>query len=116
MIRRIKTLLPFAAVVFVAPVLAQPQQSQATSHKQLLEQVEQLRAAENAAFQTRKTEFESKGQAERDQLLRNAERRLRAMFRAFPEILLVYDRDGRILQANPAAAAALERGLSLIHI
>jgi len=31
------------------------------------------------------------------------------MFGAFPEILLVYERDGRILQANPAAAVALER-------
>ncbi|MCK6460351.1 MAG: response regulator [Planctomycetes bacterium] len=47
---------------------------------------------------------------ERTMMLRSAERRLRAMFRAFPEILLVYGRDGRVLQANPAAAAALERG------
>ncbi|HEX5136761.1 MAG TPA: response regulator [Planctomycetota bacterium] len=47
---------------------------------------------------------------ERTLLLRSAERRLRALFRAFPEILLVYRRDGRILQANPAAAGALERG------
>jgi PAS domain S-box-containing protein len=47
---------------------------------------------------------------ERTVRLREAERRLRAIFRAFPETLLLYDRDGRILQANPAAALTLERG------
>ncbi|MFI5403221.1 MAG: PAS domain S-box protein, partial [Planctomycetota bacterium] len=46
---------------------------------------------------------------ERTVRLREAERRLRAIFRAFPETLLLYDREGRILQANPAAAIALER-------
>jgi len=46
---------------------------------------------------------------ERTMRLREAERRLRAIFRAFPETLLLFDREGRILQANPAAAVALER-------
>jgi biopolymer transport protein ExbB len=70
---RIRALLPLAAAVFVAPVLAQPQQSQAPSHEILLQQVANFRAAENKAFQDRKTEFESKSQAEKDQLLRTAE-------------------------------------------
>ena len=73
MIRRIKTLLPVVAFVFVAPVFAQQQASQATSHTDLLRDVENFRAAENKAFQDRKAEFDSKAQAENDQLLRTAE-------------------------------------------
>ena len=73
MIRRIKTLLPVVAFVLVAPVFAQQQASQATSHTDLLRDVENFRAAENKAFQDRKAEFDSKAQAEKDQLLRTAE-------------------------------------------
>jgi biopolymer transport protein ExbB len=63
-------LLPLAAIVFAAPVLAQ---SPAGSHDELLRQVEQVRAAENKAFQDRVAEFNSKSQAEKDALLRQAE-------------------------------------------
>ena len=73
MIRRITALLPLAAVVFVAPVLAQQAAPAATSHADLLKQVEQFRAAENKLFQDRKAEFESKPQAEKDRVLRDAE-------------------------------------------
>jgi biopolymer transport protein ExbB len=70
---RIRTLLPLAAVVFAAPVLAQ-QQNQAASHDELLKQVEQVRAEQNAAFQQRRAEYEGKAsQAEKDALLRTAE-------------------------------------------
>ena len=72
MISRIKSLLPFAAIVFAVPVVAQ-QQSPANSHDELLRQVEQVRAAENKAFQDRVAEFNSKPQAEKDTLLRQAE-------------------------------------------
>jgi len=71
-ISRIKSLLPFAAIVFAVPVVAQ-QQSPANSHDDLLRQVEQVRAAENKAFQDRVAEFNSKSQAEKDTLLRQAE-------------------------------------------
>jgi biopolymer transport protein ExbB len=63
-------LLPLAAIVFAAPVVAQ---SPADSHDELLRQVEQVRAAENKAFQDRVAEFNSKSQAEKDALLRQAE-------------------------------------------
>jgi biopolymer transport protein ExbB len=63
-------LLPLAAIVFAAPVVAQ---QPATSHDELLEQVEQVRAAENKAFQDRVAEYNSKPQAEKDALLRQAE-------------------------------------------
>jgi biopolymer transport protein ExbB len=70
-ITRIKTLLPLAAIAFAAPVVAQ--QNPAGSHEDLLRQVEQVRAAENKAFQDRVAEYNSKGQAEKDALLRQAE-------------------------------------------
>jgi biopolymer transport protein ExbB len=72
-IRRMKTLLSIAAVVFAAPVLAQ---TQVASHEDLLRQVEQNRAAENQAFQQRRAEYEGKAtQQEKDALLRAAEQR-----------------------------------------
>ena len=65
-------LLPLAALAFAAPVLAQ--QTAAATLDELLEQVEQVRAEENKAFQERKAEYEGKAtQAEKDALLRAAE-------------------------------------------
>jgi biopolymer transport protein ExbB len=65
-------LLPFAAIVFAAPVIGQ-QQNAPASHDELLKAVEQVRAAETKAFQDRVAEFNSKPQAEKDALLRQAE-------------------------------------------
>ncbi len=74
MIRRtISTLLPLAAVIFAAPVLAQPQNPAATQDD-LLRQVEGVRAEQNKAFQDNVAEYNSKAtQAEKDALLRAAE-------------------------------------------
>jgi biopolymer transport protein ExbB len=72
-ISRIKSLLPLAAIVLAAPVVAQQQQNAAATHDELLRAVEQVRAAENKAFQDRVAEFNSKSQAEKDTLLRQAE-------------------------------------------
>jgi len=46
--------------------------------------------------------------ADRTSGLREAELRLRAVLRGLPEIVLVYDRDGTILELNRAASRALE--------
>ena len=74
---RIRTLLPLAAVVFAAPLMAQ--QNPAASHNELLQRVEETRAAENNAFQDRRAEYEAKAtQAEKDALLRQAEQRRHA--------------------------------------
>ena len=71
MTKRIRTLLPLAAVVFAAPVLAQ---NSAASHDELLRAVEAVRADETKAFQDRVAEYNSKGsQQEKDALLRQAE-------------------------------------------
>ncbi|HUQ53582.1 MAG TPA: MotA/TolQ/ExbB proton channel family protein [Gammaproteobacteria bacterium] len=68
---RIKTLLPLAAVLFAAPTLAQ---NQAATLDDLLKDVQNVRADENQAFQTRRAEYEAKAnQAEKDALLRTAE-------------------------------------------
>ena len=73
MIKKTISLLPVVAVVFAFPSFAQ-QQSAAASHDDLLRGVEQIRDAENKAFQDRKAEYESKAnQAEKDALLRTAE-------------------------------------------
>jgi biopolymer transport protein ExbB len=73
MTKRIKSLLPLAAVVFAAPVLAQ-NSAPASSHDELLTRVEQVRAAETKAFQDRVAEYNSKAsQQEKDALLRQAE-------------------------------------------
>jgi biopolymer transport protein ExbB len=71
-IRRIRTLLPFAAIAFAAPLIAQ-QQTPAASHEDLLKQVAEVRAAETRAFQQHVDEFNSKSQAEKDAMLRSAE-------------------------------------------
>ena len=71
---KIRTLLPLAAIAFAAPLAAQ--QNPAASHAELLQRVEQTRAAENQAFQQRRAEYESKAtQPEKDALLRQAEQR-----------------------------------------
>jgi biopolymer transport protein ExbB len=73
-INRIKTLLPVAALV-AAPFFAQAQ-NQAATLDELLRQVENVRAEENAAFQQRVNEYNSKAtQQEKDALLRDAEQR-----------------------------------------
>ena len=75
MINRIKTLLPVAALVIAAPLFAQTQ-NQAATLDELLRQVENVRAEENAAFQQRVNEYNSKAtQQEKDALLRDAEQR-----------------------------------------
>lgn len=75
MINRIKTLLPVAALVVAAPLFAQAQ-NQAATLDELLRQVENVRAEENAAFQQRVNEFNSKAtEQEKDALLRDAEQR-----------------------------------------
>ena len=72
---RIRTLLPVAAVILAAPAFAQ-QQSQATTLDDLLQEVAEVRAAENQLRQTRRAEYEGKAtQAEKDALLRAAEQR-----------------------------------------
>jgi biopolymer transport protein ExbB len=74
-INRIKTLLPVAALVIAAPLFAQTQ-NQAATLDELLRQVENVRAEENAAFQQRVNEYNSKAtQQEKDALLRDAEQR-----------------------------------------
>jgi biopolymer transport protein ExbB len=71
---RIRTLLPLAAAVFAAPIMAQ--QNQAATLDDLLNDVANVRADENQAFQTRRAEYEAKAsQAEKDTLLRSAEQR-----------------------------------------
>ncbi len=71
---KIRTLLPLAAIAFAAPLVAQ--QNPAASHAELLQRVEQTRAAENQAIQQRRAEYESKAtQPEKDALLRQAEQR-----------------------------------------
>ena len=67
---RIRTLLPIAAIVFAAPALAQ---NQAATLEDLLNEVANVRADENQAFQTRRAEYEAKAQAEKDAMLRTAE-------------------------------------------
>jgi len=49
---------------------------------------------------------------QRTHQLRASEQQLRAIFRALPEIVLVYDRAGVLLQVNPAATLSLGRETS----
>jgi biopolymer transport protein ExbB len=65
-------LLPIAAIVFAAPALAQ--QNPAATLEDLLNDVANVRADENQAFQTRRAEYDAKAtQPEKDALLRTAE-------------------------------------------
>jgi biopolymer transport protein ExbB len=69
---RTRILLPLAAVMLAAPAFAQ--QNPAASLEDLLRNVEQVRADETQAFQTRRAEYEAKAtQQEKDALLRQAE-------------------------------------------
>ena len=68
--RTMHALLPLAAVVFVAPALAQQPRTPA-SLEDVLKGVEAFGAAADQAFNERKAEFESKSQAEKDALLRS---------------------------------------------
>jgi biopolymer transport protein ExbB len=96
-------LLPFAAIVFAAPVVAQQQNAPAT-HDDLLRQVEQVRAAENKAFQDRVAEFNSKSQAEKDALLRQAEQQR-------TQLETVSDRLSDTYQANELRISNLNQEL-----
>jgi biopolymer transport protein ExbB len=62
-------ILPFAALAFAAPVFAQ---QPAANLDELLRGVEQVRADENRAFETRRNEFNAAPQAEQDTKLRTA--------------------------------------------
>ena len=46
--------------------------------------------------------------------LRDSERQLRTIFEAIPELVLIYDTQGRILRANSAANTALNQGETLV--
>jgi biopolymer transport protein ExbB len=66
-------LLPLAAAALAAPLMAQ---NQAATLDDLLNDVANIRAEQNQAFQTRRAEYEAKAsQAEKDALLRTAEQR-----------------------------------------
>jgi len=71
-IKRIRKLLPVAAIICAGSAFAQ-QPNPAASHEELLTRVENVSAAANKAFQDNVAQFNSKSQAEKDQLLRNAE-------------------------------------------
>ena len=62
MIRTIRTLLPVAAVVFAAPVLAQQQRSGQLLARGAAEAAEQVRADENKAFQDRRWRVRGQGE------------------------------------------------------
>ena len=68
---RIRNLLPVAAALFAAPVLAQNQA--AATLDALLEQVENVRADENALFQQRRAEYDGTAEAQKAALLQRAE-------------------------------------------
>jgi biopolymer transport protein ExbB len=70
---RIRTiLLPVAAILFAAPVLAQQNQA-ASTLDDLLQQVENVRADENALFQQRRQEYEGTAEGQKAALLQRAE-------------------------------------------
>jgi biopolymer transport protein ExbB len=98
---RIRTLLPLAAAFVAAPLAAQPQ-NQAATLDELLEQVANVRADENQAFQTRRAEYEAKAtQAEKDALLRTAEQRRATLDATSKELSDTYaDNELRISNLN----------------
>ncbi|HEY9183510.1 MAG TPA: hypothetical protein VIQ99_09940, partial [Gammaproteobacteria bacterium] len=69
---RTRTLLPLAAVVaqLAAPAFAQ---NQAATLPELLDQVRNVRADENALFQQRRAEYEGTAEAQKAALLQRAE-------------------------------------------
>ena len=104
MIRRtMHALLPLAAVVFVAPVLAQ-QPRTPTSLEEVLRDVERLGAAQDQAFNEKKAEFESKAQAEKDRLLRDAEQQKNQLNQASDKLSDTY-------QANELRISMLNQQL-----
>jgi len=96
-------LLPLAAVVFVAPVLAQ-QSRTPTSLEEVLRDVERLGAAQDQAFNEKKAEFESKAQAEKDRLLRDAEQQKNQLNQASDKLSDTY-------QANELRISMLNQQL-----
>jgi biopolymer transport protein ExbB len=83
-------LLPLAAMILAAPALAQ--QNPATTHEQLLEQVERARAAETKALQDWQAEYNGKAsQAEKDALLRAAEAQRAQLATASDRLTETYD-------------------------
>jgi biopolymer transport protein ExbB len=64
-------LLPVAAALFAAPLLAQ--QNQAATLDALLDEVENVRTEENRLFQQRRTEYEGTAEAQKAALLQRAE-------------------------------------------
>jgi biopolymer transport protein ExbB len=83
-------LLPLAAMILAAPALAQ--QNPATTHEQLLEQVERARAAETKAIQDWQAEYNGKAsQAEKDALLRAAEAQRTQLAAASDRLTETYD-------------------------
>jgi biopolymer transport protein ExbB len=96
-------LLPLAAIVFAAPALAQ-QPTQAKTLGELLTGVEQLSAAAEKTFNDRKTEYDSKAQAEKDRLLRDAEQQKNQLSAAS-------DRLSQTYQANELRISTLNQQL-----
>ena len=104
MIRRtMHALLPLAAVVFVAPALAQ-QPPTPTSLEDVLRGVEQLGAAQDRVFNERKAEFDAKAQAEKDRLLRDAEQQKNQLNQASQKLSDTY-------QANELRISMLNQQL-----
>lgn len=104
MIRRtMYSLLPLAAVLFAAQALAQ-QPRTPTSLEEVLKGVEQLGAAADQAFNQRKSEYESKSQAEKDAALRTAEQQRTQLTQASDKLSDTY-------QANELRISMLNQQL-----
>jgi len=101
--RTMHALLPLAAVIFVAPALAQ-QPRTPTSLEEVLQGVEQFGAAADKAFNDRKAEFESKAQAEKDRMLRDAEQQKSQLSQASDKLSDTY-------QANELRISMLNQQL-----
>jgi len=102
-IKRIRKLLPVAAIICAGSAFAQ-QPNPAASHEELLTRVENVSAAANKAFQDNVAQFNSKSQAEKDQLLRNAEAQKAQLDAASKKLSYTY-------QANELRIGALNTDL-----